>query len=78
MPRKATAKEIDQALKALGLAACPVMQATVEDGGAMILYLVPNPEPVRYKPQAAKARTAPSKIPRSGGGRPKTTKKSGD
>jgi hypothetical protein len=57
-----TNAQIAQALKALGLDACPVMSATVDAQGTLTLYLVPNPEPVTYtppKPKPARSRAKP-------------------
>ena len=70
MTKQATKAQIAAALKALGRQACPVESATMDSRGRIVLYLVPNPEPVSYKP---------SKTPRSGGGqatRKRTTKPS--
>ena len=60
MPKKATKAQIAAALKALGLEACPVEKATVEANGTIILYLVPNPEPVTWSPPAKRTRKSKS------------------
>lgn len=60
--KRPTAAQIAAALDTLGMQANPVQDAWIKSDGTLVLLLVPNPEPVEYKP--------PTKTRRSKSGEP--------
>ena len=50
--KQPTAAQIEAALDALGLRPNPVQDAWIKADGTIVLLLVPNAEPVEYRPKA--------------------------